>query len=148
MSDSVTKWHEMQEDKPFTIYPGDIKVHDVSKFYAEDGTDLRDFKNADRAAGNFKESMIYESPDGGKTITERPFNGDIKDRVVIKEPKKDRFVQQVKEKFEQRSQVGIEKYDTTLERDDLDILDWINHAQEEAMDLTLYLEVIKEKLKK
>ena len=92
--------------------------------------------------------MIYESPDGGKTITERPFNGDIKDRVVIKEPKKDRFVQQVKEKFEQRSQVGIEKYDTTLERDDLDILDWINHAQEEAMDLTLYLEVIKEKLKK
>tara|TARA_B110000977_G_scaffold12755_1_gene16199 strand:+ start:613 stop:1008 length:396 start_codon:yes stop_codon:yes gene_type:complete len=131
MSDSVTKWHEMQEDKPFTIYPGDIKVHDVSKFYKE-----------------ASEPMIYESPDGGKTITERPFNGDIKDRVVIKEPKKDRFVQQVKEKFEQRSQVGIEKYDTTLERDDLDILDWINHAQEEAMDLTLYLEVIKEKLKK
>tara|TARA_R110001606_G_scaffold230208_1_gene378072 strand:- start:685 stop:996 length:312 start_codon:yes stop_codon:yes gene_type:complete len=63
-------------------------------------------------------------------------------------PKTDKYVQQVKEKFEQRSQVGIEKYDTTLERDDLDILDWINHAQEEAMDLTLYLEVIKEKLKK
>lgn len=63
-------------------------------------------------------------------------------------PREDKYVQQVKEKFEQRSQVGIEKYNTTLERDDLDILDWINHAQEEAMDLTLYLEVIKEKLKK
>lgn len=71
--------------------------------------------------------------------------------VIIKvDPvaKRDKYVQQVKEKFEQRSQVGISKYNVTLERDDLDILDWINHAQEEAMDLTLYLEVIKEKLKK
>ena len=120
----------MQEDNSFTMYPGDIKVHNVSKFYKE-----------------ASEPMIYESPDGGKTVTERPFNGDIKDRVVIKEPKEDRYVQQVKEKFEQRSQTGINKYDTTLERDDLSIVDWLNHAQEEAMDLALYLEVLKDKLK-
>ena len=61
--------------------------------------------------------------------------------------KEDRYVQQVKEKFEQRSQTGIKKYDTTLERDDLSIIDWLTHAQEEAMDLTLYLEVLKDKLK-
>jgi len=47
MSDSVTKWYEMQEDK-------DLK--------------------------------IYESPDGGQTVTERPFGGDISERVVIKSP--------------------------------------------------------------
>jgi len=29
---------------------------------------------------------IFESPDGGKTITRRPFNGDISEREVIKEP--------------------------------------------------------------
>ena len=81
---------------------------------------------------------IYESPDGGKTVRSRPFRGP---------QKSDRYVQQVKEKFEQRSQTGINKYDTTLERDDLSIIDWLNHAQEEAMDLALYLEVLKDKLK-
>ena len=29
---------------------------------------------------------IYESPDGGKTVTRRPFNGDIKDREIILQP--------------------------------------------------------------
>ena len=65
----------------------------------------------------------------------------------LEKAKEDRYVQQVKEKFEQRSQTGINKYDTTLERDDLSIIDWLTHAQEEAMDLTLYLEVLKDKLK-
>jgi len=63
--------------------------------------------------------------------------------------KKDKHVQSVKEKFEKRSNVGIKKYNTTLEREDIDLLGWCIHAQEEAMDLTLYLEkimdVIKEK---
>ena len=87
MGDTVKKYHTDLEHK---IYPGDIRVHDVSKYYAEDGTDLRDFKNADRAAGNFNEPMIYESPDGGKTIKSRPANNP---------PKKDKYVQQVKKNF-------------------------------------------------
>jgi hypothetical protein len=45
MSDSIKKWHEMQEDKA---------------------------------------AKIFESPDRGQTVTERPFRGDISDRVVIK----------------------------------------------------------------
>lgn len=61
--------------------------------------------------------------------------------------KKDKYVQQVKEKFEERSQIGIKKYNTTLERGDLDLQDWLQHLQEELMDATLYLEVLKEKLK-
>ena len=61
--------------------------------------------------------------------------------------KRDKYVQAVKEKFEQRSQTGIKKYNTTLEREDLNLIQWINHAQEEAMDLTLYLERIKAELK-
>lgn len=57
--------------------------------------------------------------------------------------KKDKYVQAVKEKFEQRSQTGIKKYNTTLEREDLDIIDWLNHLQEELMDATLYVEKLK-----
>ncbi len=58
----------------------------------------------------------------------------------------DIVVQEVKAKFEERSQVGIKKYGTTLERDDLSTEQWIEHAIEEAMDLTLYLSVIKKRL--
>ncbi|MFZ9302416.1 MAG: hypothetical protein ACO239_03535 [Sediminibacterium sp.] len=58
--------------------------------------------------------------------------------------KQDKYVQSVKEKFEQRSQTGIRKYNTTLERKDLDFLDWLNHLQEELMDATLYIEKLKD----
>jgi hypothetical protein len=58
--------------------------------------------------------------------------------------RQDKFVQSVKEKFEQRSQTGIQKYNTTLERDDLNFLDWLNHLQEELMDATLYIEKLKD----
>jgi len=45
MSDTVSKWHEMQENR---------------------------------------EVKIYESPDKGQTVTERPFGGSISERKVIK----------------------------------------------------------------
>jgi hypothetical protein len=58
--------------------------------------------------------------------------------------RQDKYVQSVKKKFEQRSQTGIKKYNTTLERDDLNFLDWLNHLQEELMDATLYIEKLKD----
>jgi hypothetical protein len=39
-----------------------------------------------------------------------------------------------------RAEVGEKKYKTTMERTDLSELDWLIHAQEEAMDLAIYLE--------
>lgn len=60
-----------------------------------------------------------------------------------KKKKKDKYVQAVKEAFEQRSQTGIKKYNTTLEREDLNFLDWLQHLQEELMDATLYVERLK-----
>jgi hypothetical protein len=56
---------------------------------------------------------------------------------------KDKYVQAVKEKFEERSQTGIRKYNTTLEREDLSFLDWLEHLQQELMDATLYVERLK-----
>jgi hypothetical protein len=76
----------------------------------------------------------------------RKASGDV--RITIDQPvKKDRYVESIKDKFDQRSQVGIKKYGTTLERDDLNTEDWIDHAIEEAMDFILYLTVLKDKLK-
>jgi hypothetical protein len=59
----------------------------------------------------------------------------------------DPIVEAVREKLKQRSIVGIKKYGTTLDRDDLSLGEWLNHATEEAMDLCLYLTKIKEELK-
>ena len=79
---------------------------------------------------------IHESPDGGKTVKSRPF----------REPKKDSYVERVVKKFEQRSQMGIEKYGTTLDRTDVDLLGWLTHLQEELMDAALYVEKLKDEV--
>ena len=70
---------------------------------------------------------------------------EVKDTMTewIEAQVKDSVVQSVINKFKQRSEVGIKKYNTTLDREDLTRQDWIEHAQEEAMDLILYLEKLK-----
>lgn len=35
---------------------------------------------------------IYESPDGGKTVTRRPFDGDIQDREIILQPSNEEVI--------------------------------------------------------
>jgi len=58
---------------------------------------------------------------------------------------KDSIVESVIEQFKQRSNVGINKYGTTLDRNDLSTLEWMIHFREELMDGLLYLErVIKD----
>ena len=59
----------------------------------------------------------------------------------------DEIVRSVLNRFNERSKVGIEKYSTTLERDDLNTLEWLTHAQDEAMDFVLYLERLKQEFK-
>ena len=59
---------------------------------------------------------------------------------------KDKIVQSVVDKYQQRSEVGQQKYGVTLERNDLTLLEWIKHLQEELMDATLYLEKLNSEL--
>ena len=60
---------------------------------------------------------------------------------------KDKIVELIINKFKERSEIGIKKYKTTLERTDLTTLEWLQHAQEEAMDFVLYLERLKHEYK-
>jgi hypothetical protein len=77
-------------------------------------------------------SMNHENPI--LTVPEHPMSSVVK---------YDTIVESVIQKFKQRSGVGIEKYGTTLDREDLSTIDWIIHAQEELMDGILYLEKLK-----
>lgn len=63
-------------------------------------------------------------------------------KIKIEDP----IVLAVMNKFRERSETGITKYGTTLDRDDLSHIEWLNHAQDELMDATLYLERLKRKI--
>lgn len=54
---------------------------------------------------------------------------------------KDKIVEEVIQKFEARSKLGIQKYGTTLEQNNTD--DFLNHLQEELMDAVLYIQKLK-----
>jgi hypothetical protein len=57
--------------------------------------------------------------------------------------KVDSVVEAVVSKMRNRSAVGIKKYNTTMDRKDLSVEDWITHLQEELMDATIYLQKLK-----
>ncbi len=51
----------------------------------------------------------------------------------------DPIVEAVRADLLRRSQAGLVKYGTTLDRTDLDLRDWLQHAYEECLDQALYL---------
>ena len=58
----------------------------------------------------------------------------------------DTVVEEVRQKFAERAQKGYNKYNATMDRNDLSIDQWLEHAQEEAMDFILYITKIRKEL--
>jgi hypothetical protein len=52
----------------------------------------------------------------------------------------DSIVESVRQQLLDRSKGGIVKYGVTLDRKDLNLLDWLEHTKQEQMDSVLYLE--------
>jgi hypothetical protein len=52
----------------------------------------------------------------------------------------DSITQGVIAKIKERAERGLSKYGVSLDRTDLSVLEWLNHALCEAMDLAEYLE--------
>jgi hypothetical protein len=59
---------------------------------------------------------------------------------------KDTVVYRIAHLLRSRSETGIRKYGTTLDRTDLEVKQWIDHAIEECLDQALYLQKIKDSL--
>jgi len=47
-----------------------------------------------------------------------------------------------------RAEAGKRKYGTTMERDDLTLMQWLQHLQEELMDAAVYVEKLKGEMEK
>lgn len=59
----------------------------------------------------------------------------------------DPYVEKVRQMLKDRSDTGLKKYGVGLDRKDLSTQDWIQHAIEEALDLSLYLTRLKDEIK-
>lgn len=57
--------------------------------------------------------------------------------------KTDSVVDSIIDQFVERASFGKQKYGTDLDREDLSVLEWIEHAKQEHMDAILYLEKLK-----
>ena len=53
--------------------------------------------------------------------------------------KRDPVVEAVRDDLLSRSQLGVAKYGVTLDRTDLSLRDWLQHAYEETLDQANYL---------
>jgi hypothetical protein len=59
-------------------------------------------------------------------------------------PKLDSIVTTIIGQFRSRAAQGKAKYGVDLDRNDLTLVEWIEHAKQEHMDAILYLEKIKQ----
>lgn len=55
----------------------------------------------------------------------------------------DSIVTRIVERFKTRAELGNKKYNTDLDRKDIDVLGWIQHLQDELHDAYLYSEKLK-----
>lgn len=74
-------------------------------------------------------------------------NSDVWGVTRDEQSKPDSIVQSVINEHIKRAEMGRKKYNTTLDRTDLSVIDYLQHAKEEAMDLALYLEKVIQMLK-
>ena len=106
------------------------------KYQKKDGSDLETDLLVDAFTWcKTKEGFLY-------------WNGLEDQKAPLKKELKDTIVESVINQFKQRSEIGIKKYNTTLDRTDLNTLEWMIHFREELQDGLLYLERIIQDTKK
>ena len=76
------------------------------------------------------------------SVTKYFENADTTQPVYLRQT--DKIVNDVISKYKQRSELGIEKYGTTLHDSPDGFYAFLNHLQEELMDATLYIEKLKQ----
>ena len=58
----------------------------------------------------------------------------------------DKIVEAVLRRYKDRAKKGLVKYGTTMDRNDLSLVEWLQHLQEEMMDATVYIEKLKQEI--
>jgi hypothetical protein len=91
-----------------------------------------------------QESELTETPDEFKKRLEKVMGPTI---TTVRE-ESDRNVEEVVQQLRWRAEKGLLKYGVTTERKDLSTIEWLQHLQEELMDASVYIEKLKNEIKK
>lgn len=130
----------------------EIKGEETKSFVGRKIKCMKDNANHTLAVKGEVVEVVHQ--DGSVLTISKPINGidgmKIGDfmiggdwKLLKQKKKKDTIVEAIVDKFKERSDVGIKKYNTTLDREDFTTEQWIDSAIEEAMDMILYLERLK-----
>lgn len=117
--------------------PEDIKA--IALHYQK----IENYPNYCKKTDNLERAFHWEYTEEGDTFWSK---WDNKKKII--KPLKDSIVESVRKQLLDRSNVGINKYGVTLDRTDLSLLDWLEHAKQESMDQVLYLEKAIQQLKR
>jgi hypothetical protein len=90
---------------------------------------------------------VQQQPDT-QPLSDMHLNVDIESKQTDDNIQLDSVVTSIINKFKNRAIFGFKKYGTNLDRNDLSVIEWIQHAQEEHMDAILYLEKLKQEITK
>lgn len=82
---------------------------------------------------------------GGSLVLPSKVEQFLEDYMGVVTP--DSVVRSVMKDLNDRSNVGVKKYGTTLDREDLTPSEWANHLYEELLDASLYIKKLTNKLK-
>lgn len=101
-------------------------------------------KFKDYLVNSYNHTIQYNSPPNWEFTPGEGWKyvGPTRDENEIKEIENphDSVVMSVINEHVKRARKGKEKYGVNLDRTDLSIIEWLQHAKEEALDLALYLE--------
>ena len=86
-------------------------------------------------------SKEYEAAKVAYESTKAKYETNQQTRTIAKT---DSIVDSVIDQFVSRAKFGKNKYGTDLDRQDLSVVEWLDHAIEEHMDAILYLNKLKE----
>jgi hypothetical protein len=97
-----------------------------------------------RALGDGTYTLVVERDNGaGKIDMHESWCERLPEPVAAGLPASLEVEESVIEEIRKRRDAGRKKYGTTMERSDLSVVQWIQHAKEEALDLAIYLEKLK-----
>lgn len=112
--------------------------------------ELSEAENENRCYGCFvfDNGLSYSRSDCGKDFCKLCGDKVWKEVKFVKPKQQDAIVEELRTMLLQRSQAGINKYGTTLDRTDLKPSEWCQHALEEALDFAGYILRLKKDLEK
>lgn len=102
--------------------------------------------------GDLLEEALDGSKAHGETLNELLVTIDKCGELLLKEKarievKANPVLAAVHDKLHRQTEKGLRKYPNTVNPDDYTLSEWLTHIQEEAIDITVYTEVMKQKMK-